>query len=430
MIPLMPASAALPSAVPLITIDPAADEARRRGLRRMRLVAGSLLFFAAVIYAATIDQDGALGYVNATAEASMVGAIADWFAVTALFRAPLGLPIPHTALIPRRKDELAKGLEEFVHGNFLQEGVIRERAASAGVTLRLAGWLADEAHARRVVDEAADIVAIGLDRVRDRHIEALFEEVLVPRLEEEPLAPLLGSILGEVVDDHLHHALVDLALEELHRWLEHNRETFMEVLAERAPWWTPASLDERVTARAHVEAVAWVRDIRADPDHHARRALDSLLEQLADDLCHDPETQERAERFKTRVLEHPQTLATGLSLWNALRRALLEALSEPEGAVRARMLQETTAAARRLQTDAALRARFDGLLADALVFAVSRYGEEITGVISHTIARWDGAEAARRIELHVGRDLQFIRITGSLVGGLGGLLIHTVSVAT
>jgi uncharacterized membrane-anchored protein YjiN (DUF445 family) len=416
----MPASVPLPG--PLITIDPGADEARLRGLRRMQLVAGSLLLFAAVVYVVTIHQGGALGYVNATAEASMVGAIADWFAVTALFRAPLGLPIPHTALIPHRKNELAKGLEEFVQGNFLQEGVIRERAASAEVTLRLAGWLTDETHARRVVDEAADIVAIGLDRVRDEHIQALFEEVLVPRFGEEPIAPLLGSVLGEIVDDNLHHGLVDLALEELDRWLEHNRQTFMEVLAERAPWW--------VTARAHLEAVAWVRDIRGDQNHHARRALDSLLAQLATDLCGDPETQERAERFKTRLLEHPQTLASGLSLWNAFRRALLTALREPEGAVRTRMLQETTAAARRLQTDAALRARLDGLLADALVFAVSRYGEEITGVISHTIARWDGAEAARRIELHVGRDLQFIRINGTLVGGLVGLLIYTASAVT
>ncbi len=424
----MSASVPAPAAaVPLLEIDPAGDEARRCGLQRMRLLAGSLLLFAAVVYAATLDADGALGFVNAGAEASMVGAIADWFAVTALFRHPLGLPVPHTALVPRRKDELAKGLEEFVQGNFLQEGVIRERAASAGVTLRLAGWLTDEVHARRVVDEAADVVAIGLDRIRDEHVHALFEEVLVPRFVEEPLAPLLGSALGEIVDDDLHHGLVDLALEELDRWLVEHRQTFMDVLAERAPWWAPERLNDRVTARAHLEALAWVQDIRRDPGHHARRALDTLLEQLATDLREDPATQERAERFKTRLLEHPQTLASGLSLWNAFRRALLQALREPDGAVRERLRQETTAAARRLQRDDALRARLDGLLADGLVFAVSRYGEEITGVISHTIARWDGAEAARRIELHVGRDLQFIRINGTLVGGLVGLALHAAT---
>ncbi|WP_354699470.1 hypothetical protein DSM112329_05187 [Paraconexibacter sp. AEG42_29] len=415
--------------VPLITTDPGADEARRRGLRRMRAVAGALLGFAAVVYVATHDQDGALGFVNAAAEASMVGAIADWFAVTALFRRPLGLPIPHTGLIPRRKDELAKGLEEFVAGNFLQEDVVRERVGAANVVLRLGVWLADEPHARRVVDEVADVAQAVLRRVRDEHIEGLFNEAFLPRFRDEPVSPVLGTVLSEVVRDDLHHGLVDLTLEELLRWLEHNRRTFMEVLAERAPWWAPESLNERVTARAHVEAVEWLRDIRADQGHHARRALDSMLEQLAHDLLEDPDTQERAERFKIRVLEHPQMLASGISLWNALRGALLEALADGDGAVRARMVQETMSAGRRLQADEALRDRLNGLLADAVVFGVSRYGEEITAVISHTIARWDGAEAARRIELHVGRDLQFIRINGTLVGGLVGLLIHAVSVS-
>ncbi|UTI64420.1 DUF445 domain-containing protein [Paraconexibacter antarcticus] len=419
----------MPASAPLITTDPAADEARRRGLRRMRVVAGSLLGFAAVVYVATIHSGGALGFVNAGAEASMVGAMADWFAVTALFRAPLGLPIPHTGLIPRRKDELAKGLEEFVSGNFLHEEIIRERVAAATVTRRLGHWLADERHARRVVDELADIAAIVLARIRDEHIEALWSEALLPRFREEPVAPVLGTVLGEVVRDDLHHGLVDLALEELERWLEHNPETFTAVVAERAPWWTPEALNARVTARLYLEAVDWVRDIRSDQDHHARRALDSMLDQLSRDLLTDPDTQDRAERFKARVLEHPQMLASGISLWNGLRRALLGALREPDGPVRARLVQETTALARRLDTDTALRERLDRMLADAVVFGVSRYGEEITAVISHTIARWDGAEAARRIELHVGRDLQFIRINGTLVGGLVGLGIHTLSVS-
>ncbi len=415
------------SSLALITADPEADDARRRGLARMRAVAGSLLVLAAVVYLATLHRNGALGFVNAAAEASMVGAIADWFAVTALFRAPLGLPIPHTGLIPRRKNELARGLEEFVAGNFLQEDVIRERASAATVTLRLARWLADEHHARRAVDEIADVAGLGLARIRDEHIAGVFHDALLPRFREEPVAPVLGTVLAEVVGDDLHHGLVDLAFEELLRWLEHNPDTFIAVVAERAPWWAPERLNTRVTARAYREAVDWVRDIRDDQGHHARRALDSMLSQLAHDLLNDPDTQERAERFKVRVLEHPQMLASGLSLWNALRRALLDALRDAHGPVRARMLQETTALARRLQDDAPLRDRLDGLLADAVVFGVSRYGTELTTVISHTIARWDGAEAARRIELHVGRDLQFIRINGTLVGGLVGLVIHAVA---
>jgi uncharacterized membrane-anchored protein YjiN (DUF445 family) len=414
--------------ISMVTANPAADEERRRGLRRMRSLAVGLLLFAAAVYVVTLDQDGFLGFVNAGAEASMVGAIADWFAVTALFKHPLGLPIPHTALVPRRKDELGRGLEEFFGENFLQEGIIRDRVAAATISRRLGVWLSDPAHARRVVDEVADVASIALSRVSDEHIVELVDSVLVPRFREEPIAPLLGTFVVEVVRDDLHHGVVDLALEELHRWLVQNPETFAAVLSERAPWWAPPRLNEAVTTKIHTEAVRWLADIRDDPQHHARAALDSMLAQLGQDLLFDEGTQARAEGLKLRLLAHPQFSATGISLWNALRRALLGALREPQGALRARLQQELTAFAGRLTEDEELRRRLDSLAADAAVFAVERYGAELTTVITHTIERWDGREAARRIELHVGRDLQFIRINGTIVGGLVGVVIHTVAV--
>jgi uncharacterized membrane-anchored protein YjiN (DUF445 family) len=413
---------------PLIASDPAADEARRTALRRMRAVATGLLVLAAIVYVVTRDRDGVLGFVNAAAEASMVGAIADWFAVTALFRHPLGLPIPHTALIPRRKDDLGRGLEEFVGENFLQESIIRERIEAAMISHRVATWLSTPEHAQRVVDEAADVAAIALRRVRDDHVETLVRDALVPRFREEPIAPLLGGLLQEALADDLHHGLVDIALEELEGWLVENPDTVAEVLGERAPWWTPTRLNDAVIGRVHTELVRWVADIRADPDHRARQAIDSVLTQLAHDLLEDPETQERAEKLKERILENPAVLRTAVSLWDALRRALTSSLADPEGAVRQRLLKEVSAFADRLSSDEELRRRLDGLAADATVFAVQRYGAEATAIITHTIERWDGDEAARRIELHVGRDLQFIRINGTVVGGLVGLLIHAVTV--
>jgi uncharacterized membrane-anchored protein YjiN (DUF445 family) len=410
-----------------ITANPELDDVRRRGLRRMRSLAVGLLLFAAVVYLVTLDRDGFWGYVNAGAEASMVGAIADWFAVTALFKHPLGLPIPHTALIPRRKEDLGRSLEEFVGENFLQEQVIRERLQIAELSRRVGEWLTVEKHARRVVDEAASVLHLGLSRVRDEDMRVLVEEALLPRFLAEPVSPLAGSLLAEIVRDKAHHGLVDLALDEAHRWLEGNEETFTEIVGERAPWWSPPAINDRVTHRLHVELVAWIADIRDDPYHHARTALDRLLEQLAQDLLHDPETQERAERLKERVLAHPQVLVTATSLWNAFRSALLAALADEDGPVRARGLAELTAFGERLLADAPLRRRLDRYAADLVVFVVGRYGDELTAVITHTIDRWDGKEAARKIELHVGRDLQFIRINGTIVGGLVGVAIHAVT---
>lgn len=413
--------------VPLITPEPGADEARRRGLRQMRTVAVGLLVLAACVYVATLGRDGFWGFVNAGAEASMVGAIADWFAVTALFKHPLGLPIPHTALIPRRKDELGRGLEEFVGENFLQEEIIRERVGAATIAARVGDWLADPANARRVVDEASDVAVIALDKVRDDHVADLVTQALVPRFKDEPIAPLLGTALMEVLRDDLHHGLVDLAIDEMHEWLVDNPETFVRVLEDRAPWWAPTRLNDAVTSRLHVQALAWLEDIRDDPHHRAREALDSMLGQLASDLLNDDETRARAEALKERLLDHPQVVATAISLWRSMRSALLASVRERDGAVRQRLLAELNLFAGRLREDAALRERLDRSAADLAVFAVGRYGAELTTVITSTIERWDGKEAAQRIELHVGRDLQFIRINGTIVGGLVGVVIHAIS---
>src|SRR6476469_1397450 len=195
----------------LMTADTEADGLRRTRLRRMQAVALGLLIFAAVVYVVTLDATGFWGFVNAGAEASMVGAIADWFAVTALFRHPLGLPIPHTALVPRKKDEFGKSLEEFFAENFLHEQVIRERLAAADIARRVGAWVSVPAHADRVVAEASTVLALGLRRLRDADVAALVEEVLIPGFKAEPVAPVAGSLLQEIVADNAHHGLVDLA---------------------------------------------------------------------------------------------------------------------------------------------------------------------------------------------------------------------------
>jgi uncharacterized membrane-anchored protein YjiN (DUF445 family) len=414
--------------VPIVTPNPELDERRRSGLRRMRTLAVSLLVFAAVVYVVTFGEDGWLGFVNAGAEASMVGAFADWFAVTALFKHPLGIPVPHTALIPRRKDELGRSLEEFVGENFLQEDIIRDRVAASAITERVGVWLAEPDHVRRVVDEVAEVAALGLGKVRDEHVSDLVREALIPRFREEPVSPLAGGLLAEAVRHGAHHGVMDLALDELHGWLLEHPDTVAEVLEQRAPWWAPPRLNDAVTRRVAGELVTWVAEIRADPGHRARQAFDSLLTQLAHDLQHDPDTQARTEALKERLLDHPQVVESSIALWNALRRALQGSLLDPRGAVRARMATELEAFGGRLRQDAALRARIDTAASDLSVFVVERYGAEVTAVITHTVERWDGREAARRIELHVGRDLQFIRINGTIVGGLVGLLIHAFTV--
>jgi uncharacterized membrane-anchored protein YjiN (DUF445 family) len=406
--------------------DSSLDAERRAALRRMRSVAVGLLIFAALVYVLTLHEDGFLGFVNAGAEASMIGAIADWFAVVALFKHPLGVPVPHTALVQKRKEMFGRGLEEFVTENFLHEGVVSNRVRDAEPARKVGDWLAEEEHARRVVLEVADVLRAGLVRIKDDDVAEFMNQVVVPRFRDEPISPVAGRLLQEIIEDRAHTRLVDLVLEEAGDWLQANESTFYDVVVERAPWWAPDAVNERVIRRLHVELVRWIEEIRRDPYHRSRMALDRLLSQFAHDLLNDESTMARMEAFKVRMLEHPQVTNTYISLWTAMRAALAESLVDPGGELLRRAVRELQAFGERLCRDADLRQRIDERVAGLAVFFVDRYGRELTSVITHTIEDWDGEQAARKIELHVGKDLQFIRINGTIVGGLVGVLIHAL----
>lgn len=406
-----------------------ADEVRAQRLRRMKAVALSLLLAAAAIYVATLrlDHTGVWGYVNTGAEAAMVGALADWFAVTALFRHPLGLPIPHTAIIPRKKDELAGSLQDFFADNFLTEEIARDRVHAAGIARRAGRWLSDEAHARRMVREGVRVTRALLSRVRDEDVRAFAEDVILPRLQREPMADIAGSFLGAVVEDRAHKGFVDLVVGEVHAWLTANPTRFTAMVRERAPGWMPAWVNQRVVSWTYWQALDWVAAVRDDPDHPTRQALDHLLLRIAADLQTDSSIQQRAENLKVRLLSHPQIGDTVISLWRSVRHSLEGAMDEPTSALYARGVNALQRLGGHLVDDDALATRVDTALADAASFVVNSYGNELSSVISTTIQRWDGREASKRIELHVGRDLQFIRINGTVVGCLAGLGIHAIS---
>jgi len=405
----------------------AADQVRRRGLRQMRLVAVSLLLLAAVIYVVTLHRDGGWGYVNAAAEAAMVGALADWFAVTALFRHPLGLPIPHTAIVPTRKDMLAESLEQFVTENFLSEEVVTEKMKSADVSRRAGEWLAAGNHAERIVAEGARTIGAALPKLGDEDVTAFVRGSLLPRFVQEPLSPIAGHFLESVVDDGAHHALFDLLMIEAYDWLSDNRELLADVVGPRAPRWSPMWVDRLVVDRIHREALAWLADVRDTQDHAARKAVDRLLRKLAVDLQNDPDTMARFEAFKARMLTHPDMGSSLTAVWDSLRTALIDSIQDPASTLRVRGVKVIQDLGGRLQDDDVLRAKVDTRAAEAVSYVIRTYGTEIVSVISDTISRWDGREASARIELHVGRDLQFIRINGTVVGALVGLVIHTVT---
>ena len=411
-----------------MTLSPA-DELRLTRLKRMKAIALSLLVFAAVVYLATLglDHSGVWGYVNTMMEAAMVGALADWFAVTALFKYPMGIPIPHTAIIPRKKDELAGSLQTFFASNFLTEEVVRERIAEARLAHRLGAWLRDEAHARRIVAEGVRVARALLHRVKDDDVRALAVDVVLPRLDREPVSQITGALLDGIVADRAHKGFVDLILRELHTWLTKNPKAFTAILHDRAPRWSPHFVNQRVVSALYWQALDWVAAVRDDPEHTARRGLDDLLLRIAGDLQADDAVQARFEALKTRLLTHPQVGATVISLWASVRRSLESALDDEESGLRERAVRSVQELGESLLQEPAVAERVESTASDAIAWLVTAYGNEISSVISHTIQRWDGKSASERIELYVGRDLQFIRINGTVVGALAGLVIHAVT---
>lgn len=410
-------------------IETPADAERRRGLRRMRVVATSLLVIAAIIWLLTLrlDQSGIWGYVNFAAKAAMVGALADWFAVVALFKHPLGVPVPHTALVKKRKAELGRSLEEFVTTNFMTEEIARDRLLAADVPKRLGVWLAEEPNRKRAMSEVVRVSRVGLARIKDEDVKDLLDDFLLPRLSREPIAPIAGSLLDGIVEDGVHHGLVELTLEHLQLWLRENPDAFAEVMGERAPWWSPPWVDGKVITWTYNQVVEWLGDVRHNTRHPARIALDDLLRKLSADLQHDPEVQERAEALKARLLENPQVSVTLVSLWGSFKETLLGAMDDETSYFHTRGNELLTHLSGRLQHDEEVRTRIDGHLGDLVGFFVNTYGGELAQVISYTVDQWDAEAASERIELFVGKDLQFIRINGTIIGALAGIIIHAIS---
>ncbi|WP_078856344.1 DUF445 domain-containing protein [Streptomyces sp. NBRC 109706] len=416
---------------PLGTLTPA-DELKRRGLRRMKGVATGLLVLVAVVYALATwaEHSGAgpwAGYVAAAAEAGMVGALADWFAVTALFRHPLGLPIPHTAIIPTKKDQLGESLGEFVGENFLSEQVVRDKLRSVELGQRLGDWLAEPDNADRVTAELATAVRGGLTVLRDADVQEVLAESITRRAGETEIAPALGRLLEKTIADEGHRRLVDLVLDASHSWLTRHRDAVLDAVAGGSPGWTPRFVDRRVGERVYRELLRFVSEARQQPDHAARSTVDRFLADFAQQLQHDPETRERVERLKRDFLARPEVRELIASTWGTLRSMVLTAAEDERSELRLRARAAVLGVGARLASDERLRAKLDGWVADATIHVVSGYRSQITSLITDTVAAWDAPTTSRKIELHIGRDLQFIRLNGTVIGALAGLVIHTVT---
>ncbi|MEU3932832.1 DUF445 domain-containing protein [Streptomyces sp. NPDC029044] len=415
----------------MTTFSPA-DEEKQRGVRQMKLTATGLLLFVALVYvlAKWAQNSGAgpwAGYVAAAAEAGMVGALADWFAVTALFRHPLGIPIPHTAIIPTKKDQLGVSLGEFVGENFLSEDVVRQRLRAVGIGSRLGAWLAVPEHADRVTAELSTALRGALTVLRDSDVQAVVGEAITRRANAQEIGPGIGKMLEKVVADGGHKRVVDLVVNRAHDWLVLHRDEVMDAVEGGAPGWTPKFVDRKVGERVYRELLRFATEMRDMPGHPARGALDRFLTDFASDLQSDTDTRARIERLKGEVLGRGEVQDLIASAWTAVRSMIVAAAEDERSELRLRVRASLLSLGTRMAAERKVQDKVDRWVEDAAVYVVTTYRKEITSLITDTVASWDAEHTTKKIEANIGRDLQFIRINGTVVGSLAGLLIYTVS---
>jgi uncharacterized membrane-anchored protein YjiN (DUF445 family) len=395
----------------------------RKGKRR---ATGLLVVMTAVFVVLTVfgGDSTLMGYLRAGAEASMVGGLADWFAVTALFRHPLGVPIPHTAVIPERKDQFGRTLGNFVQENFLSPEVIVERLRAAHVPERAAAWLSDRGNAETLAGYAADLLVGAADVVNDDDVHSLIDEQVGRAVANLDLSPLAGRALRMVTAENRHTELMGVMLAGLQKTLAEHRPDLRDRFAVQAPRWLPNAVEDRIFDRLFDGVTRVLDDVNNDPEHELRKEFDNWLAGFAERLEHSPEFRARGDELKRELREHPELRKWSASLWQDLKTNLRAQAADPTSELRCRMADALVSAGARLREDPALATKAEELIESGVQYLASHFHEEIAGLVTGTVARWDGQETSRRLELLLGPDLQFIRINGTVVGALAGLVIH------
>ena len=410
------------------------SDATPPALVRMRVVATGLLLLMAALFLVARSQIGthpAWGFLRAFAEAAMVGGLADWFAVTALFRRPLGLPIPHTAIIPENKERIGDQLARFLRDNFLLTRVLAVRMRRLDVAGAIARWLTDPAEAAggRFRAGASRMAAQALEALDPQRLGGMVKSAMAGRLRDMDVAPLLGQSLRAAMVDGRHLPLLDKVLKWAARALSANEHLIRNMVHERAGSilrWT--GLDETLANKIIDGLQGLIEDVADDPGHPLRLKAEEGLELLAYDLQHDPETRARVEAFKAELIDNPAMQRWLDGLWEQARGMLLAIAQDPERAMGGQLGDLLRQLGTTLQQDQRLARSINRFTRRAVASIAAEYGDGIVRLVSETVRGWDAQTITRRLENAVGRDLQYIRINGTLVGGLVGLAIHAVDV--
>ena len=409
--------------------DDGAAAAQRQALRRHRGVATTLLIAMGAIYlAATLS--GVSGFwielLRAGTEAALVGGLADWFAVTALFRHPLGLPIPHTAVIPRHKDRIGQGLGAFIERHFLQPQLVAARLRAAGISRRFGRWLAQRDNAELMSDRLVVVLAFMFRSVNDQKVGRVLQVMLLRRLAEAELAPALATLLEVLRQQDLHQELFDGMVVAVRRYVLENSQRIINLVEERSKWWVPRRIDRRV-ATAITEGLIDYLDDLSHRDHDARANFDAAVDGMIEKLRRDPVYRARVNALRDRLLETPEVHDYATTLWQAVRAVLEGELAEPRSRLRDGLPGLLRSLGSTVAKDADVQARMDARIEEVVLALMEPWRKGAGQFVADVVRSWETSTVVDRVELAVGRDLQYIRVNGTLVGAFVGCIIFLLS---
>jgi uncharacterized membrane-anchored protein YjiN (DUF445 family) len=401
------------------------------GTQGMKVIATGLLVVMAAVFFVTRAFQGAypwLGYIKAFAEAAMVGGLADWFAVTALFRHPLGLPIPHTAIIPRNKDRIGQALARFLQENFLIPAVVARRMQRLDVAAAAGRFLQTPAgQGTRIRAGASRLIADIFESLDDERLGGIVKGAISTRLRKAEVSPLLGHALASAINEDRHVPMLEAGIRWMARALDANEPLIREMVHKKANWVLKlAGLDAKL-ADAIIDGLRKLTvEMSTDPAHPVRMKVEEALAQLANDLQTRPETRERVEAIKEQLLDNRSVSLWLDTLWQKGREAIIRAARNPDAVLAGKVGEILKSMGGTLEKDARIRAAINQFARRAVVGMAASYGEQIVRLVSDTIRGWDARTVTARLEAAVGRDLQYIRINGTMVGGLVGLILYVI----
>jgi uncharacterized membrane-anchored protein YjiN (DUF445 family) len=399
-------------------------------LRRMKRIPLLLLLLMVLLFAITLNHPAEwAAWLHAFAEAGMVGALADWFAVVALFRHPLGLPIPHTAIIPNRKNDIGESMSRFVADHFLEPDVVRKKLQGTNLATFVVSWLKSEKGKRSIEDLSTSVLRWALGALHEERVRRFLSRLSSKQLASIQLAPLLGSTLEWLVRGQRHQQILTQILRYTIVVIHDNRDAIRTRVQQESPWWVPGFVDDRILQKMLERIEHQLFEMALDQEHPLRFKFSGWVQGLAHDLKNSPEHHRMGEDFKEQLLANDELQDYLYGLWRELAENIEKDIDNPDSAIRKNVGQWLTGVADELEGDVDMQAWVNTWLVEAITSLVGRNRAQIASLISDTVKSWDGQDTSRRVELAIGRDLQFIRINGTLVGGLVGLIIHAIKLA-